>query len=144
VTDYVVDTSVFLRWWVDQIGWEHARRVRDAFLAGDSRLVAPSFTRVELGNVLRKVGLLHGVLDTAEYLAAARSLDDLGVELVETDADGIERACALAARQMMSVYDALGAALALDRGIALITADRRSARSLAGVVDVEVLEGVEP
>ncbi|MBE1588666.1 hypothetical protein ACFPOI_54705 [Nonomuraea angiospora] len=31
---YLVDTSVFLRWFVDQPGYEHAREIQDAFLRG--------------------------------------------------------------------------------------------------------------
>jgi hypothetical protein len=31
---FVVDTSVFLRWYVPQIGFEHAREVRQDFLTG--------------------------------------------------------------------------------------------------------------
>ena len=76
--------------------------------------------------------------------SAARALDDLGVELVVLDADGMERACALAARPSLTVYDALGASLALDRGLPLLTGDAKCARALAGVVDVEVLEGINP
>ncbi len=139
---YAVDTSVFLRWWVDQVGWQHARRVRDDFLAGAIRLATADFTRIELANVLRKKGLLRDQLTEDEYLVAVRSLDDLGVDVVALSVDDLERAASLAVRRNLRMYDALGAALALDRGVPLLTADIKSARALTGVVDVEVLEGV--
>lgn len=139
---YVVDTSVFLRWWVEQIGWEHAQRVRDEFIAGQVALITPEFTRVELAEVLRKKALLDGVLNEKEYLAAVDSLDVLGVQFVSLDRDDLVRAAALAARKSLRIFDALGASLALDRDLPLLTGDARAARALAGVVEVEVLEGI--
>lgn len=85
---YVVDTSVFLRWWVDQIGWQHAQRVCDEFLACDVELCTPEFTRVEHAEVLRKVGYLKGLFTEAEHLAAAEALDVVGIELVPLDPTG--------------------------------------------------------
>lgn len=139
---YVVDTSVFLRWWVEQVGWQHAQRVRDQFLAGDVVLITPEFTRVEHAEVLRKKALLDGILNEAEYLDAVASLDVLGVDLVPLDRDDLVRAAALGARRNLRMFDALGASLALDRGLPLLTGDARCARALAGVVEVEVLEGI--
>ncbi len=140
---YVVDTSVFVRWWVDQVGWQHAQRVRDEFLAGDLELITPDFTRIELAEVLRKKGLVDAVLSEDEYLAAVGSLDVLRVELVPLGEDDLTRAAALAARQSLRMFDAVGASLALDRGLTLLTGDARCARALVGVVDVEVLEGIQ-
>ncbi|MGQ0743113.1 MAG: type II toxin-antitoxin system VapC family toxin [Acidimicrobiales bacterium] len=139
---YVVDTSVFVRWWVEQVGWQHAQRIRDRFLAGDLSLVTPDFTRIELAEVLRKRAFLEEVLTEDEYLAAVEMLDVLEVELVALDRDGLVRAAALAARRSLRIFDPIGASLALDRGLPLLTGDARSARALAGVIDVEVLEGI--
>jgi len=139
---YVVDTSVFLRWWVEQVGWQHAHRVRDQFLAAEIVLITPEFTRIEFAEVLRKKALLDGILNEAEYLDAVASLDVLGVDLVPLDRDGILRAAALGARRNLRLFDALGASLALDRGLPLLTGDARCARALAGVVEVEVLDGI--
>ena len=139
---YVVDTSVFLRWWVEQVGWQHAHRVRDRFLAGEIMLITPEFTRIEHAEVLRKKGLLDGVLGEDEYLAAVESLDVLGVELVPLDRHDLVRAAALGVKRSLRMFDALGASLALDRGLPLLTGDARAARALAGVIEVEVLEGI--
>lgn len=140
--NYVVDTSVFLRWWVEQIGWQHAQRVRDEFIAGNVALITPEFTRIEHAEVLRKRALLDGVLTEDEYLAAVQSLDVMGVELVRPGPDDLLRAASLAAKRSLRMFDALGAALALDRGLPLLTGDARCARALTGVIDVEVLEGI--
>lgn len=139
---YVVDTSVFVRWWVEQVGWQHAQRVRDDLVAGDAVLITPEFTRIEHAEVLRKRGLLDGVLTENEYLAAVQALDVMGIDLVALDNAGLVRAAALAAKRSLRMFDALAASLALDRGLPLLTGDARSARALAGVVEVEVLEGI--
>lgn len=139
---YVVDTSVFLRWWVEQVGWQHAQQVRDEFVAGRLALVTPDFTRIEHAEVLRKRGFLDGLLTETEYLAAAQSLDIMGVELVSLGQADLVRAASLASRRNLRMFDALGAALALDRDLPLLTGDARSARALTGIVDVEVLRGI--
>lgn len=139
---YVVDTSVFLRWFVEQVGWQHARQVQEQFVAGEIELVTPEFTRVELAEVLRKKGLNAGLLDEAEYLGAVRMLDVLDVEVVALGEDELVRSAALAARYSLRMFDAVGAALALDRGHPLLTGDAKCAKALAGVVDVEVLTGI--
>ena len=139
---YVVDTSVFLRWWVEQVGFQHARRVREQFVAGAIALATPDFTRIEHAEVLRRKGLLEGVMSLEEYLVAVALLDVLGVEMVVLDTDELVRAAGLAATRSLRMFDAIGASLALSRGLRLLTGDARSARALAGVVDVEVLEGI--
>lgn len=139
---YVVDAGVFLRWHVDQVGFEHAREVRDAFLAGAVRLLAPDFVRVEHAEVVRKVLFLRRHVDSEALAALVRSLDDLGVELHPLDADGIERAATLAASHSLRFYDAVYAVLALDTGVELLTSDARLARALVGSVPVQVLRGI--
>lgn len=139
---YVVDTSVFLRWFVEQVGWQHAQQVRDQFLAGEIELLTPEFTRVELAEVLRKKGLLAGVLDEAEYLDAVQVLDVLEVEIAVLDEAALIRSAALAGRHSLRMFDAIGAALALDCGVTLLTGDAKAAKALTGVVEVEVLKGI--
>lgn len=139
-----MDTSVFVRCWVEQLGSQHAQRVRDDFLADRLVLVTPDFTRIELAEVLRKRGLVDGLLTESEYLIAAGALDSLGVEVVPLGPDDLLRAASLSARHALRMFDALGASLALDRGVPLLTGDAKCARALAGVVDIEVLEGINP
>jgi predicted nucleic acid-binding protein len=139
---YVVDTSVFVRWWVRQVGWEHAQQIRESFLAGEVELVTPEFTRIEHAEVLRKKGFLGNVLDFDEYLAAVQALDVMGVEMVTLTQEDLARAAALGANHSLRMFDAIGASLALDRGLTLLTADAKCALAVANVVDVEVLKGV--
>ena len=95
---FVVDTSVFVRWFLEQVGYEHAREVRARFLAGALLLETVDCVRFELGHVLRTRSLLLGRLDGKEYVAATRAIDDLGVAVQITGVDALESAAELAWR----------------------------------------------
>jgi predicted nucleic acid-binding protein len=139
---YVTDTSVFVRWYVPQVGYEHAIEVQTAFLAGTLALETVDFARIELANVLRKTGLRPGRLTELQYLAAVREIDDLGVVVHPTDVAALVRAATLAAERSLSVYDALLADRALMSGLPLLTADARLCRGVEGLLSTELLRGV--
>lgn len=140
---YVVDTGVFLRWFVPQVGFEHAREVRDRFLAGELALETADFVRAELAHVLRTKGLLPGRLDRTQYLSSVRSLDDLEVVVHPTDVDALERSAAVAADHNLRVFDAILVFRALDRGLALLTSDARLCRVADSLISTELLRGIE-
>ncbi|WP_214103405.1 type II toxin-antitoxin system VapC family toxin [Acrocarpospora catenulata] len=139
---YVVDTGVFLRWFVDQDGYEHAREIQRAYLAGGLRLETVDFARVEVAEVLRKKGLRGGRLDRAMFLAATRVIDDLGVVVHACDVDRIQRAASLAADYSLRMFDALFVQAALERQLPLLTTDVKLTRAVNALVPVEVLRGI--
>lgn len=89
---YLVDTAVFVRWVLEQVGFQHALEIQEAFLAGQVVLETVDIVRIELAHVLRKKGLLERRLGRAEYLTAVRTIDDLGIVVHVTDVDALERA----------------------------------------------------
>lgn len=139
---YVVDTGVFLRWFVRQVGWEHARDLRSGFLAGDVVLETVDSVRVELAHVLRTKGFLPGLLSRDQVLASVRSVDDLGITVHRIDADTLERATALAIDRNLRLFDALVANCALERGLPLLTSDAKLCRAVEGLVSTDLLRGV--
>jgi predicted nucleic acid-binding protein len=80
----MVDTGVFLRWFVDQDGFEHAREVQQDLINGSMTVATVDFARVEVAGVLRKKGLLAGRLTPDEFAASVRVIDDIGVTVHET------------------------------------------------------------
>jgi predicted nucleic acid-binding protein len=116
---YVVDTGVFLRWFIDQDGFEHARKLQ------------------------RKLGLLAGRLTAEEFTAAVRVIDDIGVIVHETTADRLARAAALAAQKNLGIYDALFVQLARELDLPLLTTDLRLSRAGEGSARIDVLHGVK-
>jgi predicted nucleic acid-binding protein len=141
---YIVDSGVFLRWFIDQPGFQHARQLQRSFLAGSVSLETPDFARIEVAGVLRKKGLLAGLLNGEEFRASVRVIDDLGVFVHPTDADRLERAADLAARLTLRMYDALFAQLALERDLPLLTTDAKLCNAVHGVVRTELLQDGQP
>ncbi|WP_378735226.1 type II toxin-antitoxin system VapC family toxin [Nocardia brasiliensis] len=143
VTDiYLVDSSVFLRWFIDQDGYEHARKIQQSFVEGSVALETVDFARIEVAGVLRKKGLLTKRLSSEEFAASVRVIDDLGVTVHGTTADRLERAAGLAVRERLGMYDAVFAQLAIERRIPLLTADAKLCAALEGAVDTQLLRGV--
>lgn len=137
---YVLDSSVAVRWYLDQPGSEHAREVRDA----GARLLAPAVLRWELGNVLRLKGVARGLLSAAEVLQALRDLPLLGVQVREDGEASTLAAARLSLSRSVSFFDAAFVVLALRTGLPLLTADARLARGVAGLVSTELLRGAVP
>lgn len=138
----MVDTGVFLRWYIPQVGFEHAREVRDRFLAGEIRLETVDSVRLEWANLLRKKGLLEHRLDPEEFVDAVGHLDTLGVVVHHTDVDSLELCAKLAVKRHLSFFDAVVAERALRAGIPLLTADKGLCNAMAGMVRTELLRGV--
>lgn len=139
---FVVDTSVFLRWHIPQIGYEHAREVRQDFLAGAVELETVDSMRFELGHVLRTKGLLSGRLSAVQYRATVRSVDDLGVTIHTTDADALERAGVLTTQYTLRFFDAVFVDCALQHGMSLLSSDRKLANAVGNLAPVEILRGI--
>ena len=57
---YVVDTGVFIRWFIDQQGYEHAREFQRQLVDASATATTVDFARVEVAGVLRSKGLLAG------------------------------------------------------------------------------------
>jgi predicted nucleic acid-binding protein len=139
---YVVDTGVFLRWFVDQDGFGHARELQQELVDGSVTVATVDFARVEVAGVLRKKGLLAGRLTPEEFAASVRVIDDIGVTIHETTADRLERAASLAARKMLGMYDALFVRLAQELELPLLTSDLKLGRAAGDIIRVEVLRGI--
>jgi predicted nucleic acid-binding protein len=139
VQRYVVDTGVFVRWFLDQEGYEHAREIQQRFVLAEISLITSDMARIELAHVLRQKGLLAGRLDRTTYLDAVRALDFSGVEIRNTDVDILSRAADWAIRLSLRIFDALFVDLAIQTGDTLLTSDARLARAVAGQVPVEIL-----
>ena len=116
--------------------------MRQDFLTGAVALETVDSTRFELGHVLRTKGLLGGHLTAAQYRAAVRSIDDLGIKIHGTDADALERAGELASRCTLRFFDAVLVDRALQRGMPLLTSDRKLANAVGTVAPVEILRGI--
>ena len=118
----VVDASVAGKWVVEESGSGQAR-----MLAG-ARLEAPDLLAVECANILWKKARI-GDLDARQARERLDALLEAPVALTPSR-DLLGPALGLALELEHPVYDCLYLALALARGVPLVTADERLAKAV--------------
>jgi predicted nucleic acid-binding protein len=119
----VVDSSVIVKWVVahGEGGLDAAAMLLRDQREGTVKLVAPAFAAVEVGNVMRYIGV--GSEDAAGLLC---DIAAFGVHLLPDSHERIRRALELGFEHAISVYDALYLALAQELDCPFVTADRRA------------------
>lgn len=128
---YLTDTSIFVRWFLKQPGWQEAQRYRDRFLTEEIELETTECARVELPHVLRTKGLLTGKLTTDDYRAAVRIVDDFEIPFESLTADVIEASALLAVEHNLRFFDAVFLQRTVEADLVLLTTDG----GLAGAAD---------
>lgn len=120
----VVDASVAVKWFLPEIHWEAAWRLRDSQTA----LHVPAFFELEFSNVLCKK-VRRGELSRQD---ANLMLEQLGRVTINRHPDTrlLRAALDLAHPLRQSLYDCLYLALALQLKTQLVTADQRFRQAL--------------
>lgn len=114
----VVDSSVALKWVIEEDGSDHA-------LALQGRdLIAPALLRIETANVLRTLAA-RGALGADQAMQLFELLQSAPVTIVDHDDELEARALAIALELAHPVYDCVYLAIAEKTGRRLITADKR-------------------
>ena len=135
VKTFVVDSSVAIKWVVEEEGTPNAV----ALLSG-ARLVAPELLVAECANIIWKK-VRRGEFSTEEAGYAARLLEAANVELMPMR--GLVReATRLALATSHPAYDCLYLALALANRWRFVTADLRLIRKLEHYSDVSLLASI--
>jgi predicted nucleic acid-binding protein len=126
VSDFVVDASVALKWFVA----ETDSLVADELSAGNYRLFAPRLIVTEVANALGRKAMA-GLMSVPEARTYPRSLPYYFNGLVAVDEliePALENACAL----RHPIYDLIYLEAARSLDAPLITADRRFTTKIAG------------
>ena len=126
----VLDAGVALALTLEEPGAAAAARLIASQAVGRARLVAPSLFDVECASGFVKA-VRRGRLEAETCATALISTLQLPVERLQSPAsvfDGL----GLALEYGISAYDAVYVALANEEGLALVTADARLVRALAG------------
>jgi len=126
----VLDSSAALALTLDEPGAAAVARLIASQASRRARLVAPLLFDVECASGLAKA-VRRRRLDGARALDDLLDLLDLPVERLQSPASVFE-ALGLALEYGISAYDAVYVALANEEGLALVTADARLVRALAG------------
>lgn len=119
MSDYVVDASVVVKWFLPEPDAEAARRLRSQKLECE----APDLLLLEVSNVLWK-HTIRGSLDLETAQEAVKILEIAPIRL-RTAESLFADAFRLAVETRRSVYDCTYLSLAIQVGCPLVTADRR-------------------
>jgi predicted nucleic acid-binding protein len=126
VSDFIVDASVALKWFVA----ETDSLVADEISASNHRLFAPRLILTEVANALGRKAM-SGLMSAAEARAYIRSLSQYFDGLLAVDGfiePALENACAI----RHPIYDLIYLEAARSLGAQLVTADRRFTAKIAG------------
>jgi predicted nucleic acid-binding protein len=119
LSDYVVDASVVVKWFLPEPYAEEARRLRSQ----DLECAAPDLLLLEVPNVFWK-HTIRGALDLATAQEAVKALGVAPIRL-RTAESLFAHAFRLAIETRRSIYDCTYLSLAIQAGCPLVTADRR-------------------
>lgn len=125
----VLDSTVAVRWFLEQLGFEAAREILAASQAGAVELVAPTIMLWETGNVLLGAGRRSGRLSGADVVSALAIVRAACVELLDVEPAGVTL---LAEKLGTSFFDAAFAQVSLLRSAPIVTTDLRFAHAVAG------------
>ena len=138
---YVIDASVLTKWFVehDEPDRDQALGLKDLHVEGRSTIHVTELTFLEVLNAIR-----FGSRAKEEHGARAiAGLEELHLEVSNTDFQLLRKANAIAWAYKITIYDALYVALAEQLGFPLITADDAMVKKLKGhsiVVPLRELE----
>ncbi|PYQ67530.1 MAG: PIN domain nuclease [Acidobacteria bacterium] len=119
MSDYVVDASVVVKWFLPEPFTEAARRLRGESIHCSS----PDLLLLEVPNVLWKY-VVRGTLDLATAKEAVNALSVAPIRVHGADSLFAD-AFRLAVETRRSVYDCTYLALAIQEDCSLVTADRK-------------------
>ena len=119
----VVDSSVMVKWIVayGESGLDAAAQLLRDQREGSLQLVAPAFASVEVGNVMRYIGV-----ETEDAVGLYSDIAGFGVRLLPDSQERVLRALELGFEHRISVYDALYLVLAQELECELATGDRKA------------------
>ena len=131
----VLDTSVLLKWFVEEPGSPAATDLKRQYLEGELAIAIPDLALYEIPNVLR---FKRGVPE-AEVKTVMHAFWNLGLETIAPTAPLLEHAIHLSFATGLSLYDCAYLALARELEATLITADGPLSRAAAKLVRTSLL-----
>lgn len=128
MSDGVIDASVGVLWFVEQVGSEAASALLRRATEGDLAL------RIDRHCLVEVLAVVARRLDVTHAREAWAIILDAGISVAEVDDDLIEDALVESAILGCALYDAIPAALARRLGVPLYSADRRAHAAYEDVV----------
>lgn len=119
VENYVVDSSVLVKWFIDEKYSDKAIKLRDDFIQGEIVLHSPDLIYYEVISAMRHSSLF----DINELKDASNSLIDYQLNIYHWDREISNRAISMADETNTTIYDMYFLALAEKLEYQYLTAD---------------------
>lgn len=128
----VVDSNVFVKWFVEEEYTRESLLIRDDHVGGCIQVTAPAYALLEAGDALRKY-VARRLLGPEDALKAIRILSGFEIEFVGIDTGLLGEALEYGLENHVTVYDAYYVVLARRLGAAFYTADEKLLRRIRGI-----------
>ncbi len=118
---YVIDASVAIKWFSEEVYTDKAIEIRDRFFKGICELAAPDLILYEVSNALR----FNPNFNEDDVIEAINSLFDMGISIIVPTPRVVKSSITMAFKYKTTIYDAFYAALANEIGFIFVTADSK-------------------
>lgn len=122
----LLDSSVVVKWFIQEEDSDEALELRDGFLAGRLNLIIPELALYEIANAL-KFSKLFAADEIKKCVQALLALD---IEVLVFDFDCLEEAIELSTERDLAIYDAYFIACAKYNNLIFISADERALKKI--------------
>lgn len=120
----VIDTSVAVKWFVEESGSQKAVKILEDYQEGHIKITAPEIISLELANALYFAARFKGKI----LKEALSSFYRLGLSLIPLSEPLLQESSLYMQKFNIGIYDALFISLAEKEKISLITADKKHHR----------------
>ncbi|MBO3832770.1 MAG: type II toxin-antitoxin system VapC family toxin [Candidatus Brockarchaeota archaeon] len=117
----VVDASIVVKWFVEEEGSEKALEVRDRYVEGEMKLIAPEILVFEVLNAL----YYKKLFSEADMEEVSEALDSYSFNLYSLKGRYMKKTIEVAFENAITIYDASYVSLAIMKSTYLYTADRK-------------------
>jgi predicted nucleic acid-binding protein len=121
VETLVIDASVLVKWYVEEVHSDKALALRDRHVNGDLQIAAPALISYETLNALKYTGLFS----TKELKEIATSIENYDISLYGLERKTAELTLEATEKNDITVYDGSYLGLAMSLETELITADQK-------------------
>ena len=124
--EVVVDASVVVKWFVEEEGSDKSLKLRDRYIEGEIRIIAPELMIFETLNAL----YYKRLFSEEELKQISEALEAYSFTLYPLRGNYASRAVEVAFKNGITIYDASYIALAIIRNTQMYTADEKLMRKL--------------
>ena len=124
--EVVVDASIIVKWFVEEEGSDKSLKLRDRYIEGEIRIIAPELMIFETLNAL----YYKRLFSEEELKQISEALEAYSFTLYPLRGKYASKAIEVAFKNDITIYDASYIALAIIRNTQMYTADEKLMRKL--------------